>query len=256
MSSLEGNISYVRAAIAECKKHLAENPDIVVLSQDAKDIKLKTDHDLESIIIGVLSQSDIPIVAEESLTRVFSDSGLQWVVDPLDGTANFAAGFPCYCISIGLYSGYTPLLGVIYDIPRSELYFANCETDCALAGETEIRVSGKAEISQCTLSTGFPTKRDFSESALRELIGRFQKFKKVRMIGAAAMSLVYVAKGAFDVHFEEDTMIWDVAAGLALAKAAGGDFRLWPGSGPNQHHVVATNGHISIDDLLYLDSPS
>jgi len=221
-----------------------------VLSQSGKDIKTSTDFGVEERIIRSLQQTNIPIVAEETTDLGFKSSGLQWIVDPLDGTANYVRGFPCYCISIALYSGLTPVIGCIYDIANSDMYLANCQTNHATVNGKPIGVSTKADISQSILTTGFPTKRDFSEIALRNLVGQFQRFKKVRMIGAAAMSLAYVANGTFDVHFEEDTMIWDVAAGLALVKAAGGESKLVPGSGPNQYHVAATNGSIPVNQFL------
>lgn len=217
-----------------------------VLSESGKDIKTSTDFRIEELIVESLKVTNIPIVAEESVKLDFNNSDLQWIVDPLDGTANFVRGFPCHCISIALYSDCEPVVGCVYDIANSEMYLANCEGKNASVNGACINVLTVTDISQSILTTGFPTKRDFSEQALKGLIACFQKFKKVRMIGAAAMSLAYVA----NVHFEEDTMIWDVAAGLALVKAAGGEYRLLPGSGPNQFHVVATNGLLSIEEIF------
>ena len=114
----------------------------------------------------------------------------------------------------------------------------------------KIFVSTVATTQQSVLATGFPVKREYDSGSLNKFINQVQQFKKIRMIGSAALSLAYVASGVYDAYYEEDIMMWDVAAGVALVKAAGGDYFLKPGKKENSVVCGATNGAISISSLV------
>lgn len=94
------------------------------------------------------------------------------------------------------------------------------------------------------MATGLPIGRDFSTDSLQRFVGSLQQYKKVRMLGSAAIMLAQVAAGRFDIYEEEDICLWDVAAGLALVQAAGGQYHLEPGSGTFKYHVRASNGYL------------
>lgn len=220
--------------------------DAGVRTAAGKDIKTRADLAAEAVILRELAVSGLPIIAEESaVDSAVALTGPRWYVDPLDGTLNFARGFPMHAVSIALWEDDRPLLGAIYDIPRRALYrgVVGAGADC---DGTPLHVSTVADCGQAVLATGFPTGRDYGASALEAFVRRVQSFKKIRMIGSAALSLAHVAAGTFDAYTEEDIMIWDVAAGLALVAAAGGRIETRPGSRPHAVHALATNANLTL----------
>jgi fructose-1,6-bisphosphatase/inositol monophosphatase family enzyme len=211
-----------------------------ILTDQAKDIKTLADLESQEFILQALSDTGIPILAEESTVKQrFED--LHWIVDPLDGTMNFSRGFPMACVSIALWNGMQPVLGVINDI-FSKSIFTGIVGEKAFNCEEPISISKTSEINQAIIATGFPSGRDYSTNSLQKFVEKVQCFKKVRMLGSAAHMLAQVAAGRFDVYEEEDIYIWDVAAGLAILQAAGGCYNIIPGSNEFQYNVRATNG--------------
>jgi myo-inositol-1(or 4)-monophosphatase len=199
-----------------------------VLNSVGRDIKLQADQDAERVILKALSGSDYPVLAKESGEHGDIDGdGPMWAVDPLDGTMNFKRGLPICCVSIGLMQGNEPILGVIYDFNHDDLY-TGINWQGAFLNGNEMSVSDVDTRADAVLSTGFPLNRDFSTEALGEFIDQIQTYKKVRFLGSAAMSLAYVASGCVDAYVEDDIMLWDVAAGVALVQAAGGYVELLP----------------------------
>lgn len=199
--------------------------DAGVVSDGGRDIKTEADLAAEQQILAVIKQAGFGILSEESGARGNID--LQdsfWVVDPLDGTFNFARGLPFCGVSIGFWSKGEPIIGVIHDLGSGETYSGHVGHG-AWVDNSPARTAA-TPISGAVLATGFPTGRDYSEEALQKTIGGIQRFKKVRMLGSAAMMLAAVAAGRMDAYWEESIWLWDVAAGLALVKAAGGDYHL------------------------------
>ena len=196
-----------------------------IYSQD-KDIKLQADVDTEALIIKILQEgSDFPILGEESGASADNLGTIYWVIDPLDGTANFARNIPISCVSIALINNNNPVLGVIYDFNHEDLYTGSENHKAELNG-LEISVSEVKEKELGTIVTGLPAQTDFSEIAMQKMINDFQTWKKVRMIGSAAMASVYVASGKADLYKEFGIFLWDIAAGAAIVKAAGGSVSL------------------------------
>lgn len=200
----------------------SQSPESAVLSAVGRDIKLQADRDAEEAIIRVLSRSEFPVLAEEGgATGDVLRGGPVWVVDPLDGTMNFSRGIPLYSTAIGLLVNQEPVLGVIHDVTRDETFAGADGLGCWCNG-LPTSVSRETAPSRSILATGLPTGRDYSTESLAALVGEFQRFKKIRMLGSAALMLAYVAAGRVDAYAEDDIMLWDVAAGVALVKAAGG----------------------------------
>lgn len=212
-----------------------------VTQESAKDIKIAGDQHAENIILDILaSRSEIPVLSEEKGWTGDESSALNWVVDPLDGTANYHQGMPLCCVSIALMNGWEPVLGVVYDFNRDEMFSGVCGQRAWLNGEP-MSVSEIKTPDQAILNTGFPANRDFSEQALSAFAREAARWRKVRMLGTAALSLAYVACGRSDAYEENDVMLWDVAAGCALVRAAGGDVKI---SGEDMNKpvdVIATN---------------
>jgi len=211
-----------------------------------KDIKLKADILAEKVIKTIIeNESDYPILAEESGFSSNIDSSTFWVVDPLDGTANYARNIPICCVSIALISDLKPILGVIYDFINDDLYEGSIHTK-ALLNSKKISVSQVKDSSEGILITGLPNNTDYSDSALLKMVKDFQNWRKVRMIGSAAMASVYVASGKADLYTEKKTYLWDIAAGAAIVNAAGGETSIVNQNENFQVDVHFSNSHLKI----------
>ena len=188
-----------------------------------RDIKLQADIAAEEIIKDIIkTESDIPILAEESGMTPDGSFKSLWVVDPLDGTANYSRDIPLCCVSIAMILDYKPVMGVVYDFNNNELYEGSTQTN-ALLNEKKISVSRIAKSSEGILITGLPNDTDYSDQALIHMVKNFQDWRKVRMIGSAALASVYIASGKADFYMENQSYLWDVAAGAAIVNAAGGE---------------------------------
>ena len=186
------------------------------------DIKLKADIESENLIKSILaSRSIFPILAEESDNSYKNLEETFWVVDPLDGTANYTKDIPLCCVSIALMHKMEPVIGVIYDFNRNDLYEGIFDKEAKLNGRI-IMVSDVNSPKEGILVTGLPNNTDYSDSALLKMVKDFQEWRKVRMIGSAAIASCYVASAKADVYKEFGTYLWDVAAGAAIVNAAGG----------------------------------
>ena len=217
-----------------------------IISSSSKDIKLTADLEAEKIIIEILkSESNIPILAEETGLSVEALPEIFWVVDPLDGTANYSRDIPICCVSIALVSGLNPLLGVIYDFNNDSLFEGSIDTKAA-CNKKNIAVSNVVDPSEGILITGLPNDTDYSDGALKKMIKNFQSWRKIRMIGSAAMASAYIASGKAEAYSETKTYLWDVAAGAALVNAAGGKAVISNQNDKFQVDVLFTNSTISI----------
>lgn len=215
---------------------------VEIFSSIGKDVKINVDKKAHKVILEILKKSDIPILSEEDDKHNFN-MDLKWVVDPLDGSINFLRGIPFCAISIGLIKDGVPLLGVVYDFNREEMFSGIVGVGATLNGE-EITISNIRKSEEAIIATGFPSYTDFSKGALEKYISLIQKFKKVRLLGSAALSLAYVACGRMDAYYERDIKIWDVVAGLALVAAAGGTYDMKVGENPDSKCLVkADNGN-------------
>ena len=223
MLELDAWLEIAKSAALKGGKYLLENQgqELKILLNEGRDIKLQLDTDTEKLIKDSLgSQSEFSILGEE--TGLSNDLGeFYWVVDPLDGTSNFLRDIPISCVSIALMQNLTPILGVIYDFNHKELYFGHNESK-AFVNNQQIQVSSLSLKNESTLVTGIPAKTDYSDDEFNQLISTFQSWKKIRMIGSAAMAAVYVAAGKAERYQEKGIFLWDIAAGASIVSAAGG----------------------------------
>jgi len=230
-----------------------------ILSEIQKDISLSTDKYLHTEITNFL-QSDFPYpilseeVEQQSDFREFAD--YFWIIDPLDGTLNYSRSIPISCISIALWQKQNPIIGIIYDFYHDEMFSGAAEQSPihgkvgAWLNNEPIMTAHVPDKSQGVICTGFPSWRDYGTEGLLEFVKKVQDWKKVRLIGSAALSLAWVACGRVDAYMEEDIRIWDVAAGLAIVKAAGGNIYFKANERSNFVTTIATNRHISIKELM------
>ena len=223
MSDLDSCLQIAKSAVLLAGDYLKEQQakNLEILLNKGRDIKLQIDIDAEEIIKEHITQkSSLPILAEESGMSGELD-GFFWVVDPLDGTSNFLRNIPISCVSISLMQGLTPSLGAIFDFNNSDLYCAHKESN-AYVNDMEISVSSLKLKKESTLVTGIPAKDNYSDAEFKNMISDFQSWKKIRMIGSAAMASVYVASGKAEAYKENGIFLWDIAAGAAIVEAAGG----------------------------------
>ena len=213
-----------KKAAQKAGKFLKKNKNNLskTLSSTDRDIKLKADIEAERIIKDIIKKdSAYKILAEESGMSSMEFTENLWVVDPLDGTANYSRNIPLCCVSIALISNTKPVLGVIYDFNNDELYEGSVNTGACLNGQG-ISVSKTLKSQEGVLITGLPNDTDYSDEAIREMIKNFQNWRKVRMIGSAAIASAYIASGKADLYMENKSYLWDIAAGAAIVNAAGG----------------------------------
>ena len=188
---------------------------------EGRDIKLSIDCESEDLILKILkSETNLAILSEES-GKTDDLKGKYWIVDPLDGTSNYFRKIPICAVSIALMENDIPLLGVIYDFMNEDLYFA-AKSYGSFCNDQKISVSNVTDIKKGTIMTGIPAKSNYSDEEFSMIISLFQSWKKVRMIGSAAVANLYVADGRADCYEEKDTFIWDVAAGAIIVEEAGG----------------------------------
>tara|TARA_B110000008_G_scaffold265479_1_gene290692 strand:+ start:585 stop:1328 length:744 start_codon:yes stop_codon:yes gene_type:complete len=198
------------------------NDDLKILQNEGRDLKLQIDQDAEALIKDYIkSKNHLPILAEESgISEELGD--LFWVIDPLDGTANFVRNIPISCVAIAVMHKSVPVVGVINDFNNNNLYFAHQDMP-AFMNNDQISVSNITSASEGTLVTGIPAKKTYTDAEFHKMITKFQSWKKVRMIGSAAMASAYVASGRADAYEEDGIFLWDIASGAAIVKAAGGN---------------------------------
>jgi myo-inositol-1(or 4)-monophosphatase len=193
-------------------------------------IDLVTEADLaaEELIIDRI-RSRYPrhsILAEESgasdgITLIPGESAWKWIVDPLDGTTNYAHGYPCFCVSIGVERAGRVEIGVVYDPVRDEMFAAERGQGATL-NERRIRVSEVEDLNCAMLCTGFPYNVRERRNFARDFTNFTMLAQAVRRDGSAAIDLAYVACGRFDGFWEDGLNPWDVAAGVLLIEEAGG----------------------------------
>jgi len=217
-------LNIAKKAAYEAGSFLKKNKNNLnkILSSTNKDIKLQADIEAEKIIKNLIRRdSDFGILAEESGMSSEEAYKNLWVVDPLDGTANYSRNIPLCCVSIAMLSDTKPVLGVIYDFNNDELYEGSTNTRAFLNGQS-ISVSKTKKSQEGILVTGLPNDTDYSDEAMMEMIKNFQNWRKVRMIGSAALASAYIASGKADLYMENKSYLWDIAAGAAIVNAAGG----------------------------------
>jgi len=185
-----------------------------------RDIKLEEDRLSEGCIVEYLrARSNLPILSEESGWRFGKAAKAEpfWAVDPLDGSFNYYRGIPLCCTSVALCHGLQPVLGAVYDFNRDELFTGGPDFGVFVNGNPVPLAIARTEI----LATGFPVRGDHGEGAVCAIVAQTARFKKIRMLGTAALSLAWLAAGRIDGYEEHGIMLWDVAAGVALALGGG-----------------------------------
>ncbi len=208
------------------------------------DLVTEADRASETLIVSRLRAAfpEHGIVGEEG-TRDEHGSELRWYVDPLDGTTNFAHGFPVFCVSMGLERAGELVAGVVYDPTRDEIFAAEKGCGATVNGRT-MRVSGVKRLVEAILATGFPSFKRHKNPNIHFYHQLTLRSHGIRRAGSAAIDLAYVAAGRFDGYWEFNLNPWDTSAGVLLVREAGGQVTRFDGS-PwllDSRETLATNG--------------
>ncbi len=206
----------------------------------------------EALIVDRITQKypSHAIVAEEGNNRE-GDGRFQWYIDPIDGTVNFAHGLPHFSVSLALYEGDTPLIGIVYDPMRDECFYASAGDGAFLrhdGEDTPLHVSKADTLLHAVLSTGFPyDKHTSSLDNLKETAVFLKKSQGIRRIGSAALDIAYVAAGRIDGYWEYKLNSWDYGAAVLLVLEAGGQVTMIDGSPVvplPKGHLLVSNGRL------------
>ena len=207
----------------------------------------EADHAAEKAIFGVIKKN-FPghhILSEES-GEIIQDSNYKWIIDPIDGTVNFAHGIPICSVSIAVEKEGEVILGAVIAPVLKELFIAEKGKGATL-NNRRLQVSAETDIWKACLVTGFPyTYLDMPNGPLQVFDRLIRKGVPVRRLGSAAIDLCWVAAGRFDGFYEHKLQAWDSAAGFLMVEEAGGTVTDFKGRrySPYQPHLVATNGKI------------
>ncbi len=241
-------LTYAIDAALNAGQYLLKNKSNinVKIESDPKDTKLQADIEAENLIKqSISSVSKYPILAEESGKSEKNLGETFWVIDPLDGTANFSRDIPICCVSIGLVCKMKPVLGVIYDFNNDDLYKANNIAKEAFLNNKEIKVSKIDRKNEAVLITGLPVSTNYENDSLKNMIEDMQSWKKVRMLGSAAIASCYIASGKAELYKENGLFIWDIIAGAAIIESSGGIAKINNVKDNFQVDIVFSNSHIS-----------
>ena len=212
----------------------------------------EADHAAEKSIFEVIRDAfpDHYLLSEEA-GEIVQDSSYKWIIDPIDGTVNFANGIPICCVSIGLEQEGKIIMGAVYNPIMGEFFFAEKGYGATL-NQTQLSVSAKTQVENSCLVTGFPySYLDATNGPLDVFDRLIRKGVPVRRLGSAAIDLCWVAAGRFDGFYEHKLNAWDSAAGYLIVEEAGGKVTDLKGNtyNPYQPGIVATNGKIH-DELV------
>lgn len=213
-----------RRAGSHVLDNLGKLQSIDIGLKHASDFVTRVDRESEAMIVRDLRDAfpEHGFLAEETMRDEAAPGGYRWIIDPLDGTTNFIHGYPMFAVSIALESEAGIVAGVVLDPLRDELFTA-LEGEGAYLKGRRLEVSGRTELSDCLVATGFPFKQ-------KHMIGKYlqmfsnvlERVSDIRRAGAAALDLAHLAAGRCDGFFELGLSPWDVAAGCLLITEAGG----------------------------------
>jgi len=255
MNLQAAQLSAVRAAQAVgqlMRRHLHAHKRANVVTQH--DIKLELDVRSQQLIEKSLRIRfpEVSLLGEEGIVGD-PNAQYRWVVDPIDGTVNFAYTIPHACVSIALQrraskragsvyeDGYETLVGVVYDPFCAELWTGIVGGPARLNGKA-VRVSQRRRLDEAIVSIGFAKSKESLAATLPYFNKLVYRVRKVRMMGAAALALTYVASGRFDGYIERGIRIWDIAAGGLIVECAGGEFWRKAADSDHTYRMVCSNG--------------
>lgn len=215
-----------------------------------KEFKSPIDKIIEKKIIKLLKKTNISFLSEEvgfikASKKEKDTENLCWIIDPLDGTANYVRKVGECSVSIALFDKDQPVFGVIATYPSKNLYWGGKKLN-SFCDEKKIKVSRIKNKNSAILCTGFPARYSLKKKDNNKILQEYMNYAKVRMLGSASISLLKISEGKADVYFENDIMIWDIAAASAIVLGAGGIVKFEKGRFKNSFNFHASNKKIKI----------
>lgn len=249
-------VEAVRAGAEELKRYF--NHDFKIAHKEGiNNLVTEADHASEAAIINIIKR-DFPghrILAEET-GEIIRDSNYKWIIDPIDGTVNFAHGIPLCCVVIAVEKEGEIIMSAVYAPVLNEFYFAEKGYGATL-NDRPISVSDEESVLKSCLVTGFPYTYIQMPNGPLDVFGRLIRSGiPVRRLGSAAIDLCWVACGRFDGFYEHKLEAWDSAAGYLIVEEAGGKVTDFKGNkfSPYQPHLLATNGRIHEEMLAVINN--
>jgi len=249
-------ITAVKAGAAELSRFF--NKSFVVSNKEGiNNLDTEADHASEKAILDVIKK-EFPghYILSEEAGEIIQDSSYKWIIDPIDGTVNFAHSIPLCCVSIAVEYNGEIVLASVYNPIMNELFFAEKGKGSTL-NDKQIKVSKKQNVMNSCLVTGFPyTYLDAPNGPLQIFEKLIRKGIPVRRLGSAATDLCWVAAGRFDGFYEHKLQAWDSAGGYLIVEEAGGKVTDFKGNkfSPYQPHILATNGDIHAEMLAVINN--
>jgi len=225
------NSANINVMVKACRKaskiiirDFGEIENLQVSLKGPGDFVTNCDKKVEKILIDELQKArpSYSILSEE-IGKIINDESFKWIIDPIDGTANFLHGIPHFAISIGLEQNGEIICGIIYDPIKDEMFVAEKGNGSYLNNQ-RIRVSSRSKLKDCIIFTGGPKKESVNkESSLKEYLDFSSKVQiPIRKLGSASLDMAYVAAGRCDGFWQRNLNYWDIAAGIILVKESGG----------------------------------
>ena len=240
---------------ARVLQHYFNGTFTVSHKEGVNNLVTQADKESEAVILETIREAfpDHYILSEE-VGALPQDSNYKWIIDPIDGTVNFANGIPICCVSIGVEKDGKMILGAVYKPFMGELFVAERGQGATL-NDRRIKVSNKDEVLRSCVVTGFPYSYLDTPNGPLKVFERFiRRGVPVRRLGSAAIDLCWVAAGRFDGFYEHKLEAWDSAAGFLMVEEAGGKVTDFKGDyySPYQPGIVATNGKIHTEMLQWI----
>ena len=232
-AALDSSVAAARAVGTLMRQHLRRTKK--VNEATAHDLKLDLDVRCQRLITRALATDfpDLPVLGEEGYDEeAVQNADFRWVVDPIDGTVNYAYGIPHACVCIALQArtsngtgadAFETLSGVVYDPFQDELWTALQGRPAKLNGR-RIRASRRKKLSDSMITMGFAKSQQTMDQMLPVFNDLIHRVRKIRLMGSAGLALTYVADGRFDAYLEAGVRLWDIAAGGLIVECAGGEF--------------------------------
>lgn len=235
---LEAGCAAIELAAHALHGFSAQMRETIGTEERGRETKIAADAQLHQQIQQQLASTKLPVFSEEGDTDMPIAPEWCWVLDPLDGSVNFQRGFSLYGISVALCYGTTPQSGFIYDAHLQQP-FQGGMASTRLTSQA-LKASSTTQLDRAIVATGIPSRMKLNHEAAERFELIYRSFHKVRMLGSAVQSLMHLATGKLDAYFEHDIMLWDVAAGLAIAESAGCRWISLQGSRPLSRTILAT----------------
>jgi len=234
------NSANINVMVKACRKaskilirDFGEIENLQVSIKGPGDFVSASDKRVEKILIEELQKArpTYSILSEE-IGKINNDDSFKWIIDPIDGTANFLHGIPHFAISVGLEHNKEIICGIIYDPIKDEMFVAEKGNGSYLNNQ-RIRVSSRSKLKDCVIFTGGPKyEAENKELSLKEYYNFSSKVLiPIRKMGSASLDMAYVAAGRSDGFFQRNLNYWDIAAGIIIVKEAGGYVTDYKGDG-------------------------